>query len=86
LSQAACGTAQFSALKEVIDTFLQENVGALVESDATAITSLSVEFTKRFEDFCSWRSLSCIVTTPAALVLLLTFTGSWMEAGFQKKN
>ena len=51
LSQTEPCTAHFPALKEVIDSFPQENIGAQMKSYATAIASLSVEFNKRFRDF-----------------------------------
>lgn len=43
--------AHFPALKEVIDSFPQDNIGAQMMSYATAIASLSMEFNKRFCDF-----------------------------------
>lgn len=51
LSQTEPCTAHFPALKEVIDSFPQDNIGAQMKSYATAIASLSVEFNKRFRDF-----------------------------------
>ncbi|XP_061403616.1 general transcription factor II-I repeat domain-containing protein 2B-like [Lethenteron reissneri] len=51
LSQTEPCTAHFPALKEVIDRFPQDNIGAQMKSYATAIPSLSVEFNKRFRDF-----------------------------------
>lgn len=51
LSQTESCTTHFPALKEVIDSFPQDNIGAQVKSYATAIISLSVEFNKRFRDF-----------------------------------
>ena len=51
LSQTEPCTAHFPALKEVIDSFPQDNIGAQMKSYATAIASLSVEFNKRFRNF-----------------------------------
>lgn len=51
LSQTEPCTAHFPALKEVIDSFQQDNIGAQMMSYATAIASLSMEFNKRFRDF-----------------------------------
>ena len=51
LSQTEPCTAHFPALKEVIDIFPQNNIGAQMKSYATAIASLFVEFNQRFQDF-----------------------------------
>ncbi|XP_073807411.1 general transcription factor II-I repeat domain-containing protein 2-like [Danio rerio] len=44
-------TAHFPALKEVIDSFPQDNIDVQMKGYVTAIASLSVEFNKRFQDF-----------------------------------
>ncbi|XP_074542331.1 microfibril-associated glycoprotein 4-like [Halichoeres trimaculatus] len=51
LSQTEPCTAHFPALKEVIDSFPQDNIVVQMKSYATAIASLSTEFNKRFQDF-----------------------------------
>ncbi|KAK2847511.1 hypothetical protein Q5P01_010510 [Channa striata] len=51
LSQTEPCTVHFPALKEVNDSLPKDNIGAQMMTYATAITSLSMEFNKRFRDF-----------------------------------
>ena len=67
LSQSEPCTAHFPALKEVIDRFPQDNIGAQMERYATDVTSLSVELNKRFRDFAAIEKEMLLFSSPLSV-------------------
>lgn len=53
LSQTKPCTAHFPVLQEIMDSFLQDNMGAQTERHIAAVRSLSVEFKEHFWDFAA---------------------------------
>lgn len=64
LSQTDPCTAHFPALQEVMDSFLQDNIGTQTKRYAAAIGSLSVEFKERFRDFAAIEKDMLLFSSP----------------------
>lgn len=67
LSQTESSTAHFSALREVMDSFPQGNIGAQTKRYAAAIASLSAEFNKRFRGFTVMEEEMLIFSSPFSM-------------------